>query len=44
MEGIQHLRQACDILKVTHSVNSSLYKTEVVPLIQQCRSMLNAVK
>ncbi|XP_066146332.1 histone-lysine N-methyltransferase SMYD3 isoform X1 [Euwallacea fornicatus] len=41
VDGISHLRKASDILKITHSVNSSLYKSEVFPLIQRCKSLLN---
>ncbi|XP_030755514.1 histone-lysine N-methyltransferase SMYD3 isoform X2 [Sitophilus oryzae] len=42
-EGIVHLRKASDILKITHGNSSILYKTEVLPLIQQCRSMLKGI-
>ncbi|ERL87192.1 histone-lysine N-methyltransferase SMYD3 isoform X1 [Dendroctonus ponderosae] len=42
-ECVRHLRQASDILKVTHSSTSSLYKTEVFPLIQQCK-LMNGIK
>lgn len=33
--AIQHLRKAYEILKITHGLNSSLFKEEVLPLIRQ---------
>ncbi|XP_050296379.1 histone-lysine N-methyltransferase SMYD3 [Anthonomus grandis grandis] len=39
-EGINHLKRAANILKITHGLGSSLYRNELVPLIQECRSML----
>lgn len=42
-ECVYHLRQASDILKITHSNTSSLYKMEVIPLIQECKIM-NGIK
>ncbi|XP_060526173.1 histone-lysine N-methyltransferase SMYD3-like isoform X2 [Cylas formicarius] len=43
-EGINHLKSGTQILKITHGSSSSLYKSEVLPLMQQCRCILNGVK
>ncbi|KAL1489651.1 hypothetical protein ABEB36_013595 [Hypothenemus hampei] len=40
-DAIVYLRKATDILKITHSTASSLYKTEVWPLIEQCKFSFN---
>ncbi|KAF5299334.1 hypothetical protein FQA39_LY02507 [Lamprigera yunnana] len=36
LEGRKYLKEAYHILKITHGEDSSLYKNEVIPLVQDC--------